>query len=77
MFCFVGLLSTIPKLIFQYFAEQEQKQQNATSNAEILEISVKTPKKKTVNNEARERSEPILPWFSKEKKASSYRVVRA
>ena len=25
----------------------------------------------TINNEARERSEPFFPWFSKEKKASS------
>ena len=28
-------------------------------------------------DEAREQSEPFFPWFSKEKKASSQRVVRA
>ena len=30
MFCFVALLPAIRELIFQYFAEQEKIQQNAT-----------------------------------------------
>ena len=44
MFCFVALLPAIRELIFQYFAEQEKIQQNATYNAEIHEIPVKTRK---------------------------------
>ena len=52
MFCFVGLLSAIRELIFRYFAEEENIQQNAKQNAEIREFSVKTRKNNVVNNDA-------------------------
>ena len=51
MFCFVALLPAIRELIFQYFAEQEKIQQNATYNAEIHEIPVKTRKTNPVTND--------------------------
>ena len=52
MFCFVGLLSAIRELIFRYFAEEENIQQNAKQNAKIREFSVKTRKNNVVNNDA-------------------------
>ena len=62
-------------------SEAETPQDGAPANPTLI----RSEKKTTYNadnrflfyNEARERSEPFFPWFSKGKKASSYRVVRA
>ena len=61
MFCFVGLLSAIRELIFRYFAEEENIQQNAKQNAEIRDFSVKTREKNVVNDDPKRPGSETAP----------------